>query len=95
MGKMVKYDLVNVIPDLKKDSWCQSAGLIRECDGCIHVLCDDTVPVFTAGWCPGMLHSSGDTNQAFIVSSSVIAVFWQTAPFSQWDAGSATSAIPK
>lgn len=39
------------------------------------------------GWCPGVLHSSGDTNQASIVSSSVIAVFWQTAPSSQSDAG--------
>lgn len=29
----------------------------------------------------------GDTNQASIVSSSVIAVFWQSAPLTQLDAG--------
>lgn len=65
------------------------------CDTCIHELCDDIVQVFTAGWCPGMLHSSGDTNQASIVSSSVISVFWQTAQLSQWDAGNTSSAVSK
>lgn len=77
------------------NSCCSSAGLMRACDGCIHVLCDDIVPVFTAGWCPGILHSSGDTNQASIVSSSVIAVFWHSAPLAQWDAGNTTSAMSK
>lgn len=32
---------------------------------CILVLCDDTVLVFTAGWCPGMLHSLGGHKSGF------------------------------
>lgn len=72
-----------------------AAGHMRGCDRCIHEMCGDIVQVFAAGWRPGMLHSSGDTNQASIVSSSVIAVFWQTALFSQWDAGNTSSAVSK
>lgn len=71
------------------------AGQNKGFDRCIHEMCDDIVQVFTAGWCPGMFHSSGDTNQASIVSSSVIAVFWQTAQFSQCDAGNTASAMSK
>ena len=90
--------ILNLCVCLEEMLWgvvVSSAGLMREHDGCIHVPCDDIVPVFTAGWCPGMLHSSGDTNQASIVSSSVIAVFWHPAPLSRWDAGNTTSAVSK
>lgn len=88
----------NCVPRFRRNvclTVAAAAGKMSSRDGCIRAMCDDTVQMFTAGWRPGMLHSSGDTNQASIVGSSVIAVFWQKAPFTQWDAGSASSAVSK
>lgn len=41
------------------------AGQKKRFDRCIHEMCDDIVQVFTAGWCPGMFHSSGDKKSSF------------------------------
>lgn len=71
------------------------AGRVGVCDRCVRVQCDDTLPVFIMGWCPGMLHSVGETNQAPIVSSSLITALWQGAPLSQQAAGSSASAVSK
>lgn len=46
------------------NSCCLYAGQEKGCDRCFEAMCDDIVRVFTAGWCPGMSHSAGHTNQA-------------------------------